>query len=166
MQNSRSSRYELMRRIRPTCAALLVLGILIGSAAAYRFATPVSGAAPPRLPPAVVVDTALATLGDVPVYLDSLGTVQAFYTVTVTPRVDGALDRVAFVEGQMVKAGDLLAQIDPRPYQAAYDQAVATKDKDAAQLAIAQSDLERHIALAPQGFVSRQVLETQRGLVA
>ncbi len=104
-----------------------------------------STAAPPRLPTAIAVDTALATESDVPVYLGGLGTVQAFYTVTVSPRVDGELMKVGFTEGQMVKQGDLLAQIDPRPYQATYDQAVATKDKDVAQLANAQRDLDRYV---------------------
>ena len=83
---------------------------------------------------AIAVDTAAAARADVPIYLQGLGTVQAFYTVTVTARVDGELQRVAFTEGQTVHKGDLLAQIDPRPNQAAYEQAVATKAKDAAQL--------------------------------
>jgi membrane fusion protein, multidrug efflux system len=125
-----------------------------------------STAAPPRLPTAIAVDTAVATESDVPVYLGGLGTVQAFYTVTVSPRVDGELMKVGFTEGQMVKQGDLLAQIDPRPYQATYDQAVATKDKDVAQLANAQRDLDRYVTLAPQNFTSKQVLDTQRALVA
>ena len=82
--------------------------------------------------------------------LQGLGTVQAFYTVTVTARVDGELQKVAFTEGQTVHKGDLLAQIDPRPNQAAFDQAVATKAKDAAQLANAKRDLERYTVLQPQ----------------
>ena len=126
-----------------------------------------SGAPPAaQAPNAIAVDTAMAAQQDVPAYLTGLGTVQAYYTVTVSPRVDGELVKVGFTEGQMVKQGDLLAQIDPRPYQAAYDQAVATKEKDAAQLANAQRDLERYITLAPQNFTSKQVLDTQRALVA
>lgn len=127
---------------------------------------PRSAAAPSKPPNAITVDSAIATPGDVPVYLSGLGTVQAFYTVTVTTRVDGELQKVGFTEGQTVKRGDLLAQIDPRPFQAAYDQAVATKEKDAAQLANAQHDLERFITLAPQNFTSKQTLDTQRALVA
>jgi multidrug efflux system membrane fusion protein len=125
-----------------------------------------STAAPPRTPTAIQVNTAVATEADVPVYLGGLGTVQAFYTATVAPRVDGTLVKVGFKEGQTVKQGDLLAQIDPRPYQAAYDQAVATKDKDAANLANAQRDLDRYVTLAPQNFTSKQVLDTQKALVA
>ncbi|MGB8839986.1 MAG: efflux RND transporter periplasmic adaptor subunit [Aliidongia sp.] len=126
---------------------------------------PQSTAAPPRAPQAIAVDTAVATEANVPVYLGGIGTVQAFYTVTITPRVDGELTKIGFVEGQTVKPGDFLAQIDPRPYQAALDQAVATKEKDAAQLANAQRDLERYITLAPQNFTSKQILDTQRALV-
>ncbi len=112
------------------------------------------------------VETTLVTRADVPVYLEGLGNVQAFYTANITARVDGELQRVAFVEGQMVKKGDLLAQIDPRPYQAALDQAVATEAKDDAQLASASSDLERYVQLAPQNLTSKQTLDTQRALVA
>ncbi len=81
--------------------------------------------------PAIAVDTAAASHSDVPIYLEGLGTVQAFYTVTVTARVDGEIQKIGFTEGQTVHKGDLLAQIDPRPNQAAYEQAVATKAKDA-----------------------------------
>jgi multidrug efflux system membrane fusion protein len=125
-----------------------------------------TAAPPPKLPSAVQVNTAVAAQSDVPLYLGGLGTVQAFYTVTVSPRVDGELVKVGFTEGQMVKKDDLLAQIDPRPYQATYDQAVATKGKDEAQLANAQRDLERYVTLAPQNFTSKQVLDTQKALVA
>jgi multidrug efflux system membrane fusion protein len=120
----------------------------------------------PALPPAVPVETAVAARTDVPIYLDGLGTVQAFNTVTVTTRVDGQVESVNFVEGQNVKAGDVLAQIDPRTYQAALDQAVATKAKDEAQLANAKLDLERYTTLAPQNYTSKQTLDTQRALVA
>ncbi len=115
---------------------------------------------------AIAVDAAPATHRDVPVYLDGLGTVQAFYTVKVNSRVDGELEKVAFAEGQDVKRGQLLAQIDPRPYQAALDQAIATRAKDEAQLADAQLDLKRYIVLAPQDLASKQQLDTQKALVA
>jgi multidrug efflux system membrane fusion protein len=116
-------------------------------------------------PPAIAVDTAAVTHADVPIYLTGLGTVQAFYTVTVTARVDGELQKVAFTEGQTVHKGDLLAQIDPRPNQAAYEQAVATKAKDAAMLANAKRDLERYTVLQPQDLASKQTVDTQRALV-
>ncbi len=117
-------------------------------------------------PAAIAVDTVPAERKDVPVYFDGLGTVQAFYTVKVNSRVDGELDKVAFVEGQQVKRGDLLAEIDPRPYQAALDQATAARAKDAAQLTNAKLDLQRYTVLAPQDLASKQQLDTQRALVA
>lgn len=93
---------------------------------------------------------------DVPIYLDGLGTVQAFNTVLVRPRVDGELQQVAFTEGQEVKKGDLLAVIDPRPLQAAADQAAAKKAQDEAQLANARLVLERN-----QDLVKKKVLDQQ-----
>jgi multidrug efflux system membrane fusion protein len=122
-------------------------------------------AATQKAPPAVAVDTAAVTVADVPIYLQGLGTVQAFYTVTVTARVDGELQKIGFIEGQKVRKGDLLAQIDPRPNQAAYEQAVATKAKDTAQLANAKRDLERYTVLQPQDLASKQTVDTQRATV-
>jgi len=114
----------------------------------------------------IAVETARAGRSDVPIYLEGLGTVQAFYTVTVTARVDGEMQKVGFVEGQTVKKGDLIAQIDPRPFQAALDQATATHAKDVAQLASAKADLDRYELLAPQNLASKQTLDSQRALVA
>ncbi|HMD59400.1 MAG TPA: efflux RND transporter periplasmic adaptor subunit [Steroidobacteraceae bacterium] len=114
----------------------------------------------------VVVDVAEAMRSDVPLYLEGLGTVEAFYTAKVAARVDGLLERVNFAEGQQVKKGDVLAQIDPRPLQAALDQAIATKAKDEAQLGTAKLDLDRYIILAPQNLVAAQTVDTQRSLVA
>lgn len=129
-------------------------------------ARPTSAAPKRSASAAVQVDAVSVTRRDVPVYLDGLGTVQAFYTVKVTARVDGEITQVAFVEGQEVKRGQLLVQIDPRPYQAALDQAIATRAKDNAQLANARKDLERYLLLAPKKLASLQTLDTQRALVA
>jgi multidrug efflux system membrane fusion protein len=114
----------------------------------------------------IPVDVTEAKRADVPVYLEGLGTVQAFNTVTVTARVDGELQKLGFVEGQMVNKGDLLAQIDPRPFQAALGQVRAQKAKDEATLQSAKADLERYIMLAPEDLASKQTLDAQRATVA
>jgi membrane fusion protein, multidrug efflux system len=121
---------------------------------------------PAKAPPAIPVDIATVQKADVPVYLEGLGTVQAFYTVTVTARVDGQIDKVAFREGQDVKKGDLLVQIDPRPYQAALGVAIATRAKDLATLDNARRDMERYSELAPEDLASKQTVDTQRALIA
>jgi membrane fusion protein, multidrug efflux system len=125
-----------------------------------------SAAATAHAEPAIQVESAAAARANVPVYLQGLGTVQAFYTVNVTSQVNGQLQKVAFEEGEHVKRGQLLAQIDPRPYQAALDLAVATHAKDLASLANAELDLKRYEVLAPQRLASKQTLDSQRALVA
>jgi multidrug efflux system membrane fusion protein len=116
--------------------------------------------------PPVLVSVAQAKRADYPVYLDSLGQVQAYNTVTVRTRVDGQVMKIAFEEGQMVRTGDLLAQIDPRPFQAALDQAKAKKSQDEANLANAKLDQQRYATLARQNFATQQQLDTQNALVA
>jgi membrane fusion protein, multidrug efflux system len=123
-------------------------------------------AATAKHPPAIPVDVASVQRADVPVYLEGLGTVQAFYTVTITARVDGQIEKVAFKEGQDVKKGDLLVQIDPRPYEAALGVAIATRDKDRAQLANAHRDMERYTELEPEDLASKQTVDTQKALIA
>jgi multidrug efflux system membrane fusion protein len=141
--------------------AILVIVLVVARAMLHKPAS----AASQKAAPVIAVDAAAVSRADVPIYLQGLGTVQAFYTVTVTARVDGELQRVAFTEGQTVHKGDLLAQIDPRPNQAAFDQAVATKVKDEAQLANAKRDFERYTKLQPQDLASKQTVDTQRALV-
>ena len=119
-----------------------------------------------RAQPAVPVQAAEAKRQDVPVVLRNIGAVQAFYSVLVRARVDGTLDRVFFTEGQEVKAGDPIALIDPRPYQAALDAAVAKKAADQALLANARADLQRYANLARKDFASRQQVDTQQATVA
>src|SRR5665213_1652048 len=101
---------------------------------------------------------------DFPVYLTGLGTVQGFNTVLVRTRIDGQIDKIAFKEGQTVNQGELLAEIDPRPYQAALDQAKAKKAQDEANLANANLDLQRYTKLGE--FATRQQTDTQRSTVA
>jgi membrane fusion protein, multidrug efflux system len=103
---------------------------------------------------------------DVPIYLEGIGVVRAFNSVTVRARVDGEINEIAFSEGQEVRVGDRLAAIDPRPFQAQLDQATAKKASDAAQLANAKLVMQRDINLATRGAVSQQATETQQALVA
>src|SRR5262249_12994938 len=104
--------------------------------------------------PVVPVTAGTVAVEDVPVFLHGIGTVQAYNMVSIKSRADGQIVKIDFKEGQEVKEGDLLLQIDPRPYQAALAQAEATKQKDEAQLAGALSDLERYAQLLPSGFRS------------
>lgn len=117
-------------------------------------------------PPAVPVTVAKAELGDFPVVLTGLGTVQANNTVLLRSRVDGQITKINFTEGQIVKKGDLLAQIDPRPYKAALEQAQAKKQQDDANLTNANRDLTRYESLARSDYATRQQLDTQTSQVA
>ena len=101
-----------------------------------------------------------------PVYLDGVGTARALNTVTVRAQVDGKLINISFTEGQDVPKGYVLAKIDPTIYQAQYDQAVAKKAQDEAQLANARLDLERYTRLAATNAINKQQLDTQKALVA
>ena len=112
---------------------------------------------------AVRVSVAPVEKSDFPVYLTGLGTVQGFNTVVIRTRVDGQIDKIAFTEGQLVNQGDLLAEIDPRPYQASLDQAKAKKDQDEANLANVNLDLQRFIKLGE--FATKQQLDTQHSTV-
>jgi multidrug efflux system membrane fusion protein len=114
----------------------------------------------------VPVTIAVAQKQDVPVLQRAIGTVQAFQSVLIRARVDGTLDKVLFTEGQSVKPGDLLAQLDPRPYQAILDQAQAKKAADTAMLISARDDLIRYRDLANSQVASRQKLEQSIAAVA
>jgi multidrug efflux system membrane fusion protein len=148
--------------------AVLVIGAL--TAAAIHMTTGGAerqrgkrGAGRPDGPVPVVA--AQARIADVPVWLEGVGTARARNTVTVRPQVDGKILTVTFKEGQDVKRGDVLAQIDPLTYQAQLDQAVAKKALDEAQLANAKLDLERYLKLS-SNVVAIKTVDTQRALVA
>lgn len=111
------------------------------------------------------VGAAAVAKGNIAITLNALGTVTPLATVTVRPQVSGAITRINFTEGQMVKAGDVLAEIDPRPYKAAYDQAVGQLERDKATLANAQVDLKRQQDLYAAKATSQQALATQAALV-
>jgi multidrug efflux system membrane fusion protein len=113
----------------------------------------------------VPVVTAAVIEHDVASYRTGIGTVQAAQSVTVKARVDGQLEQVAFTEGQEVKQGDLLAQIDARPYQAQRSQAIAQKARDAASLGAALKDLDRYSTLVAQGVIQQQTLDAERATV-
>lgn len=159
---------EPRRRRKPAIlAAAAILAIAGGSAAAFWLAgTEPTIAAPEPSSPAVPVEVATPAITDVPIYLDGLGTVQANYTVNITTRVDGELQSVMFDEGQAVKKGDVLAIIDPRPFQAADDQAAAKIKQDEADLANAQYLLAKDQKLSQQQIVTQETVEQQQSMVA
>jgi membrane fusion protein, multidrug efflux system len=126
---------------------------------------PATAATAPGVANEVAVEIGTVERSTVPVYLEGLGNVQALFTANITARLDGELQSVAFTEGEIVKKGQLLAQIDPRPAQAALDQALAQQAKDHGQLDAAQRDLDRYIKLAPQNLTSQQTLDAERGLI-
>jgi len=133
-----------------------------GAAAAAEGNTGIGGQ-PSGAPVPVVVAT--AHRGDLPVYFNGLGTVTAFNTVTVRSRVDGQIVKINFTEGQYVKEGDALIEIDPRPYQVQLEQAEGQLAKDQAQLKDMQVDYERYTLLYKEGVIPKQQLDTQQAQV-
>jgi len=144
--------------------AILGAGLLLGLFLFFRSGKKDSGANPAGRP--VPVAVAQARKGDMAVHLTGLGTVTALNSVTVKSRVDGQLLRIAFTEGQMVREGDLLAEIDPRPFKVQLMQAEGQFAKDQAATQNAQADLRRLEGLVKQGIISRQQLDTQSSSVA
>jgi membrane fusion protein, multidrug efflux system len=149
-------------------AGLLVLAVgaywLIGRSGDAPSNAAVSGPGKGAAPPVPVVAVA-ARQGDMPVYLSALGTVTAYNTVTVKSRVDGQIMRVAFEEGQKVKEGDLLVEIDPRPFAVQLAQAEGQMARDKAQLDVAKRTLQRNRELLAQGIIARQMYDDQQATV-
>jgi multidrug efflux system membrane fusion protein len=155
----------MKRFLLAVVAVLAIVGVLVwlrGHQKAAQSAARAVAAGEAAIP----VAAAHAVYADVPVTVDGIGTVQALYTVSIHPMVDGPLVSVKFREGQDVHAGDVLAQIDPRTYQASYDQAVAKKAQDEANLANARLDLTRYSKLAKTQYSTAQQADTQRATVA
>ncbi len=159
-----------MTKVAITAVAALAVVAAAGLMRALEPAVPAAPAAradaPRPVAPGVPVTAGNVAVADVPVMLNAIGTVQAFNMVTIKSRVDGQIVRVDFTEGQDVKAGAALLQIDPRPFQATLELVQATKEKDEAQLASAQADLARWAELVGSGFKSRQTYDQQKALVA
>jgi membrane fusion protein, multidrug efflux system len=120
----------------------------------------------PVAPPPVPVAVAEVHRGDVPIVLEGLGTVQALYTATLRSQVTGTLEEVDYSEGQKVKRGQVLAKIDPRPFQAQLDQAIATLGRDQAHLDNAKANLDRFKPLFKKGFATGEQVDTQTAMVA
>lgn len=150
---------------RSTVIAVAVLA-LAATPFAFKLLSPAKAATTPAGPATVPATTVHVAQENVPIFLSGVGNAQALATVTVHTRVDGQLDKIAYTEGQDVKAGQLLAQIDPRPFQAQLAQAVAQKARDEAQLENAKLDLQRDTALIKDDATTQQALDTQRALVA
>jgi membrane fusion protein, multidrug efflux system len=143
--------------------AILAIGVVAGWQLLHGAGT--AQAAGPAPQPQVPVTTAKTRVQDVPVYLDGLGTVQAYNTDEIKAQVNGILIALPVHEGQEVKQGDLIAEIDPTPYRAALDQAVAQRGEDAAQLQSARLDLVRYQNLAKRSFAPVQQVDDQQAVV-
>jgi membrane fusion protein, multidrug efflux system len=163
---SRDSRPFIARHWRALTIALVIVALLVGFVLYLRTKQPV--AAPPRGRAgqgAVAVSVATADAGDIQVKIPALGTVTPLATVTVRTQITGTLQKIFFTEGQFVHQGDALAQIDPRPYEAALQQMEGNLKRDQALLANARVDLKRYEGLVKEDSVAEQQLDTQRALV-
>src|SRR5207342_1541938 len=151
------------RSIIIAVSAVVVAALAGGSIWYFRKSQPAVAAAP--VPAAVPVIAATVTGKDVPIYLRGIGTVVAYNTDIVRSQIQGQLVKITFTEGQTVKTGDLLAQIDPRPYQAQIEQLTANRDRDQAQLTNAEANLSRYNTLGDKGYATPQLVETQKAQV-
>jgi membrane fusion protein, multidrug efflux system len=154
-----------MRRRLLIPAVLLVI-VAAGGVFALKHEFAANSVKAPTAPAPAPVVAATVAQHDVPIYLTGVGTVIAFNTDVVRAQIQGQIISINFTEGQQVHAGDLLAQIDPRPYQAQIEQFTANRDRDKAQLANAQANLNRYTPLEQKGFATTQLLDTQKAQVS
>jgi multidrug efflux system membrane fusion protein len=149
---------------------MIIAATLIAAGGIALTVTHLRGAAEPAqaavAPPAVPVVAGAVHQGDVPIYLRGVGTVIAYNNVIVRSQITGQITKIAFTQGQTVHQGDLLAEIDPRPYQAQLDQAMANRDRDQAQVLNAQANSTRYTSLQQKGYASTQLVETQNAQLA
>jgi membrane fusion protein, multidrug efflux system len=155
----------ILRRRR--IAMIGVAAVILAGGGLYWYRVPESEPARAARPPAraVPVSVAAAARQDVPIHVTGLGTVQASFTIAIHSQVDGIMQEVRFTEGQHVKKGDVLAQIDPRPFQAVLDQAKAKRSQDVATLGGAAKDLERSKTLVVRSFATEQIVDQQQARV-
>jgi membrane fusion protein, multidrug efflux system len=154
-----------MRRKMSFLLALLIVVLIGGGAIASIHGLGSKKTAPPTSPPVPIVAGAVAQ-HDVPIYLSGVGTVIAYNTVVVRSQIQGQIVSINFTEGQTVHAGDLLAQIDPRPYQAQIEELTANKERDQAQLTNALANLNRYMPLEQKGYATQQLVDTQNAQVS
>jgi membrane fusion protein, multidrug efflux system len=146
-------------------AALLVAALAAGGLLYFTHIHPLEKADATAAPPAAPIVAGTVAQHDVPIYLTGVGTVIAYNTDVVRAQIQGQIISINFTEGQTVHAGDLLAQIDPRPYQALIDQYTGNLERDQAQLINAQANLTRYTNLGDKGWATPQLVETQQAQV-
>jgi multidrug efflux system membrane fusion protein len=146
----------LVGALLAVAAACVGVGVIL-----HKSDTPAPAATPPQPVRVPVVATKVVS-GDVPVYLRGVGTVIAYNNVIIRSQITGQLVKISFQQGQTVHTGDVLAEIDPRPYQAQLDQTIANRERDRAQLVNTQANLDRYTQLGTKGFATPQLIETQK----
>src|SRR4051794_28516309 len=154
-----------MKKRVSVSAALVIAALAAGGLLYFTHARSLRKVAAAPLPPAVSVVGGAVAQHDVPIYLSGVGTVIAYNTDVVRAQIQGRIISINFTEGQTVHASDLLAQIDPRPYQALIDQYTGNLERDQAQLINAQANLTRYTTLGEKGWATPQLLETQKAQV-
>jgi multidrug efflux system membrane fusion protein len=154
-----------MRKKIAIPAALLTVALAAGGFLYFTHARPSEATDAPAPAPTVPIVASVVAQHDVPIYLTGVGTVIAYNTDVVRAQIQGQIISINFTEGQAVHAGDLLAQIDPRPYQALVDQYVGNLQRDQAQLTNAQANYSRYNQLGDKGWATPQLIETQKAQV-